>query len=757
MSPRWFLFLFAVCVVHSVEIESEIGESGGTVSEVSADFEEEDAGRTEEPPAEERWKKIETRIKEIIQKFIRDSYRDGIRLAYDAELSVDCMGSLTMVMKGLSELNSDTIRLLDAWGKISPGFTTGSVAQLGDYDLCLGLTVRDSNKEPKFHGQYCSLAMNPPLPPRPDVITNDLVLFNTSGFADDTAVKDFMDAAWGFYVTKPRFAICVPDQCSMEDIEKLLRAVEDKYGADLSLLSCEVKEDFHWNTSQIIAIIILGCFAAVVLTSTCLEGVFFYLQLCGKCANKPGPWQRGFLSLSIHKTTGNLFRVGGDSQQRQHFKFFNGLRVLCVFWVIAFHIYTYPSIVTLRSLREFQNNAERFFFQFVNNPGLAVDTFFFISGFLVLHSQRRISKTTPWLRHYVVSMLQRYWRLVPLALLVMLGVFLLPPLSSGPVWKELMSKETENCVQRWWTIPAVFNNHYHFDDTCLVHYWYVSADLQVYAIALAMSILAFRKPATAVALMLSAVVISMIGVAVQTYVNGYHPTVLFFSRDVRFTLNMNRWVALVPSTHIGPYIVGSLTASAYHYHYNKRIHPLVQSFLWLTALTLSGLSLFPTMRWGLGDVPSPEVTVAFAAIHRVAWALGLSWYVFACATGRGGILNTLLSWNALVPLGRLSYAIYLVHAYLVFLKVYTVRQLLDATNFNMVSSVISTMVLSTMCAYLVHVILECPLNLLRSSFEKWVKRKASSRASFSVPSSLDVHTKPSVELQVTRNNENTVS
>ncbi|CAG0905497.1 unnamed protein product [Darwinula stevensoni] len=53
--------------------------------------------------------------------------------------------------------------------------------------------------------------------------------------------------------------------------------------------------------------------------------------------------------------------------------------------------------------------------------------------------------------------------------------------------------------------------------------------------------------------------------------------------------------------------------------------------------------------------------VIYVAVHRVAWSVGLAWVVLACHIGAGGPVNTLLSWKAFVPLGRLTYSAYLVH------------------------------------------------------------------------------------------------
>ena len=60
--------------------------------------------------------------------------------------------------------------------------------------------------------------------------------------------------------------------------------------------------------------------------------------------------------------------------------------------------------------------------------------------------------------------------------------------------------------------------------------------------------------------------------------------------------------------------------------------------------------------------PAPLAARAFYnGFHRLAWALVLSWVIFACTKGLGGPINTFLSWRAWAPLARMSYCMYLVH------------------------------------------------------------------------------------------------
>ncbi|KAH9360287.1 hypothetical protein HPB48_005739 [Haemaphysalis longicornis] len=203
-------------------------------------------------------------------------------------------------------MDSETV--VDASGKIPSGFSDGSLAELGDYDLCLRVSVHKGGRpsaERLFRGQYCSFTLDPPLPPRPPVIRNTEPLLDTSILGQLHGIESFVtpilmkslfgvevvkeaaDLSWGLYTTRLRIGICVPDQCSAPEIDRILQSGESL---------------------------------------------------------------KAFISLSLPKATSAVFKVG-DSKSR--LKVFNGMRILGVFWVVTFHTYVYPDIGTYREYKAY--------------------------------------------------------------------------------------------------------------------------------------------------------------------------------------------------------------------------------------------------------------------------------------------------------------------------------------------------------------------------------------------------------------------
>jgi len=54
--------------------------------------------------------------------------------------------------------------------------------------------------------------------------------------------------------------------------------------------------------------------------------------------------------------------------------------------------------------------------------------------------------------------------------------------------------------------------------------------------------------------------------------------------------------------------------------------------------------------------------ILYQATSRIIWSIGLGGLIYGCLTSNGGIINRLLSHSIWVPLSRLSFSAYLIHA-----------------------------------------------------------------------------------------------
>lgn len=58
---------------------------------------------------------------------------------------------------------------------------------------------------------------------------------------------------------------------------------------------------------------------------------------------------------------------------------------------------------------------------------------------------------------------------------------------------------------------------------------------------------------------------------------------------------------------------------------------------------------------------SRTAAMFYTGLGKTAWSLGIAWFIVACACGRGGIVNRVLSAKCLLPYSRMSYTAYLIN------------------------------------------------------------------------------------------------
>lgn len=115
---------------------------------------------------------------------------------------------------------------------------------------------------------------------------------------------------------------------------------------------------------------------------------------------------------------------------------------------------------------------------------------------------------------------------------------------------------------------------------------------------------------------------------------------------------------------MGSYIVGILLGYTLFTMKNRQIR--LPRFVALCAWALSITNCF-TIVFGIYSFEQLDydgsvfIDAIYESMIRVLWSLSLSWIIFACVQGYGGFINHFLSLSFWQPLGKLSYAIYLIH------------------------------------------------------------------------------------------------
>lgn len=96
-----------------------------------------------------------------------------------------------------------------------------------------------------------------------------------------------------------------------------------------------------------------------------------------------------------------------------------------------------------------------------------------------------------------------------------------------------------------------------------------------------------------------------------------------------------------------------------------------------------------------GGFPWTSVESAvYEAMSHVVWAVAISWVIFACTQGYGGVINWVLSWRGFLPLSRLSFVVYLIHPVVMVLFIYNKQVLVYMNTFEMAYMFLGHLIMS---------------------------------------------------------------
>jgi len=168
-----------------------------------------------------------------------------------------------------------------------------------------------------------------------------------------------------------------------------------------------------------------------------------------------------------------------------------------------------------------------------------------------------------------------------------------------------------------------------------------------------------------------------------------------------------------PWNRFQPYLVGILLGYCLHQARGKdiKINFWLNIFAWQAAF----LSAFAVV-YGTDSERGDDVTrlsrtenMFYNGFHRIAWTVSLSWVIFSCSKGYGGIINDFLSWSFFLPLSRLSFMTYLVHATVIFLSSSMFSTFGVSLHWTVLTGLFfGNLMISMGCALLLMLVVEAP-------------------------------------------------
>ncbi|XP_065931141.1 nose resistant to fluoxetine protein 6 [Magallana gigas] len=645
-----------------------------------------------------------------------------------------CLSDLKNLFQSIVKGERWGLEVLDSFGKIQPGILLANFHSPGFFDECKSVG-RDSSfgmipENVTFNSQYCSLNIKAQLTGMPMPLPFS-------------------------------FGMCVSENCS----EKVLNKIIDQAMSMLLINTTSIKphatcqkNHLEFDGKAVAALLFAGVFALLVTISTILDVLSTWmakndifqkttstnvevLHYAHKINSEETPllgspttsvaqknpasgclmkfflafsvYSNGKKILSTKKTAGTLGAV-------------NGVRVLSISWVILGHIFAFIIGVVSNVGYFYTVDLKRRSYQAILNAFVSVDSFFLLSGLLVsyllLKELRRKEGNIKWLQFIPKFYFHRYWRLTPsLMLLMFVYVPLFPYISDGPFWPQ-KGLEQGQCNKTWWYNMLYINNF--FNEECMAWTWYLANDMQFFILSPFIIIPLYYSKF--LGWIIGGMILLGSWIATGIISNKYQLPASQLEQLTSSSMQLHYFddYYIKPYCRVGPYIVGIFCGYfLYKTDCKLKINKVLNIFIWMVAATLACLIVYGLYDDVNGYVHlSQSVKDLYNTTHRTVWGACVGWVVFACATGNGGFINTLLSWSFFTPLARLTYCAYLIHPILIYAYYSSLRTPLYMDDSTLAVVFSGIMVLTYMFAFVLSLAFEAPM----LSLEKLIFNRGSS-------------------------------
>jgi peptidoglycan/LPS O-acetylase OafA/YrhL len=354
-----------------------------------------------------------------------------------------------------------------------------------------------------------------------------------------------------------------------------------------------------------------------------------------------------------------------------------------------------------------------FAFQTVANSFFSVDSFFFLSGLLVVYLSLQQMELTAgrfaWIKYYM----HRFWRLTPTYAIALLIYWkLMPHFGNGPLWGDLYNIDSKHCDNYWWTNLLYINNfHPEFNKMCMLWTWFLAADTQMYVLSPLVIIPAYFFGFYGLVSLATMLLAVLIAIAVIVSVNEFPANVIIKGGSSATTYTNIVYIRFY--TRAAPYLIG-MAVGYFLIRGGKLKAKLpkskVVSFVgWLLASALGVTVVYGLYDYNHGHKYSQAASSLYLTFSSALWGICLAWVVYACVSGRGGFVDVILSWSGWFPLSRLTYSAYLLHPVIVIVYIGSLRQPVFINNLHMAYFFVGVLGISYAAAAVLSLCVEYPM------------------------------------------------
>ncbi|KAJ3439218.1 o-acyltransferase [Anaeramoeba flamelloides] len=407
------------------------------------------------------------------------------------------------------------------------------------------------------------------------------------------------------------------------------------------------------------------------------------------------------------------------------FHILDSIRTISMFWIVLGHQYEFLRFTTKRP-EVFNQWVKEFPYQIIGGAEFAVDSFFFMSGFLVTYYIYKELKAKGKM-NFLLYLVHRCLRLWPTMIFGILFAWkILYYMGSGPVFTTFQNRMDNTCKKYWWTDVLFINNYYptDYESQCLGQLWYLANDFQMHFFT-PLFVYVFIKSKKYSWILIGALFAGSFAYLISmTIIHNFPADPL--TQDLDFHhLIYSKPYARLPAYLVGLCLALLLTYPKFQNLFTFKIKPLFRYAMYCAIFATTFALVFST--YGLmksdGKSWNQAQNTIYVSFSKFFWAIAVGMIVFLALCNYGGPIKQILTHRVWAPLARLTYGVYVLHPSIIIWWIFNNRSSFFAYKIKMIWLYCAFLVFSYIASLIMNVMIESPFMNLEKLIFKRDKKK----------------------------------
>ncbi|XP_075986069.1 nose resistant to fluoxetine protein 6-like isoform X2 [Anticarsia gemmatalis] len=580
--------------------------------------------------------------------------------------------------------------------KLPSGGLYGSVPQFGNFDQCMEPPWLETH--PQFTNQYCIARVK----------MADKNWRRKSDPFDSTNLFLNTKTRSGISVNQFQWGVCVPAVCPPQAVVKIIRQMfllthlKATSNVNITIQNCQTAGVKNERSTGFYLFMVL----MVTLFTITVAATYFRKHY----NNEPRHYVVGAIlkSFCMVNNSSELIKSG-----RNDIIVLSGVRFITAANIVVIHLLFYIVISGIGNGR-YLDQLE--YLGMLMNYTIVVDTFFVMSG--LLHIKGLLEKR----QNLLMVLWKRYIRVIGLfALAILYLSSVATHAGSGPIWRLFYDRESALCQNNW--LQSLFMINTSLKTNCHVVTWYLACDYQLTVFGTILFYLYKRNRRLGVIAFVMATILSLLISAIVTYRHELPPVEMIDLENVLKLREDDLFDYTYTSTYSrgAPYFTGAALGYLMHL-YKPSDYRKTLSKLFSTIGTIFSLILMLGLLYAgcfFVDRPFNGMEAVLGIVSfRALWGLAVCCVIGCCEYGDVPCVTDFLSVPVFTPLGKLSYALFIVHCFVINPTSRSIgtRSPLVFDFFTIIVDSVGTIAVSLAIGYILHLLVEAPLINLSNEF-----------------------------------------